>query len=295
MKFLKDQTTRCSMKSSAKYILAAFLLLSPAATFAQSVGKVACARPGDYTYLYSSMTTLDVLRTLQCGEQLEITGRYDAYFGVRTAKGEVGYVPQASVLLFKDKPGLKAAQPATPPPVARARTAYDEPAASAPSPVSVVPAGFDLTLANGTPVHVKLTKAISSATAKVGEVVEFEVSEDVLVDGIRVIPRGAKAGGTVTEAEAKKRMGHGGKLTLAIQSVRLGNNEKAAVRSFLETTGAAGGVLPLAHGKDVVFTEGTEFTAFVDGDVYLKRVAFQPSKDRSTATASQNSSHPPNR
>jgi hypothetical protein len=145
--------------------------------------------------------------------------------------------------------------------------------------VSAVPAGFDLTLPNGTPIHVKLTKAISSATAKVGEVVEFEVSQEVLVDGVRVIPIGAKASGTVTEAEPKKRMGHGGKLTLAINFVRLANNEKATVRSFLETTGAssaAGSVLPLAHGKDVVFTEGTEFTAFVDGDMFLKRAALQP-------------------
>ncbi|HEX4543168.1 MAG TPA: hypothetical protein VH114_08370 [Candidatus Acidoferrum sp.] len=285
------------MKSPAKYLLVSLLLLSPALASAQSVGQVACARPGDYTYLYSSMTTLDVLRTLQCGEQLEITGRYDAYFGVRTAKGEAGYVPQASVLLFKDKPGPRAAQPATPPPVARARTAYDEPVALPPARVSAVPAGFDLTLPNATPVHVKLIKVISSATAKVGEVVEFEVSEDVLVDGIRVIPIGAKAAGTVTEAEPKKRMGHGGKLTLAISFILLANNEKAAVRSFLETTGAsnaAGSVLPLAHGKDVVFTEGTVFTAFVDGDVYLKRSAFPPAKDTAgSASAAQSPSRPP--
>jgi hypothetical protein len=163
--------------------------------------------------------------------------------------------------------------------------------------MSAVPAGFDLTLPNGTPIHVKLAKAISSATAKVGEVVQFEVSEDVLVDGIRVILIGAKAGGTVTEAEPKKRMGHGGKLTLAISFVRLANNEKAAVRSFLETTGvssAAGSLIPLAHGKDVVFAEGTEFSAFVDGDVYLKRAAFQFAKDSaSPAPASQNPSRPP--
>lgn len=284
------------MKLPAKYFFSAFLLLSPAVASAQSAGQIACTRPGDYAYLYSSMTTLDVLRTLQCGEQLEITGRYDAYFGVRTARGEIGYVPQASVSLFKDKAGLKRAQPATPTPVARPRTAYDEPVAAPPAPVSAVPAGFDLTLPNGTPIHVKLAKAISSATAKVGEVVEFDVSQEVLVDGIRVIPIGAKAGGTVTEAEPKKRMGHGGKLTLAINFVRLANDEKAAVRSFLEMTGAnsaAGSVLPLAHGKDVVFTEGTEFTAFVDGDVYLKRATLQPVKDGAgSASAAQNPSRP---
>lgn len=287
------------MKSIAKYILTAFLLLLPTQASAQSLGQVACTRQDNYSYLYSSMTTLDVLRTLQCGEQLEITGRYEGYFGVRTAKGEVGYVPQASVLLFKDKPGPKAPQPVTPKPATRPRTAYDEPVAPPPAPVSAVPAGFDLTLSSGTPIHLKLSKAISSATAKVGDVVELEVLEDVLVDGIRVIPIGAKAVGIITEAEPKKRLGHGGKLGLGINFVRLANNEKAAVRSYQETTGAnsvAGAVVPLAHGKDVVFTEGTEFTAYVDGDVYLKRAAFQPAKDgASSAPVAQNPTLPRSR
>src|SRR5437667_2058460 len=50
-------------------------------------GVQTCALPicsDDYVYLYSSMTTLDVRTTLQCGEQVQITGRYDVYFGVRT-------------------------------------------------------------------------------------------------------------------------------------------------------------------------------------------------------------------
>jgi hypothetical protein len=38
-------------------------------------------------------------------------------------------------------------------------------------------------------VHVKLTKTISSATAKVGDTVEFEVVDDVLVEGVPVLTR----------------------------------------------------------------------------------------------------------
>jgi len=34
----------------------------------------------------------------------------------------------------------------------------------------------------------------------------------VMVDGLLVIPSGAQATGVVTEAETKKRLGHGGKL-----------------------------------------------------------------------------------
>jgi hypothetical protein len=93
-------------------------------------------------------------------------------------------------------------------------------------------------------------------------------------------------------------MGHGGKLGLSINFVRLSDDEKAAVRSYQESSGSnssAGAILPLASGKDVVITQGTEFTAYVDGDQHLKKEAFQPAKDGSTPTSTpqaQNSSHP---
>src|SRR5229473_229469 len=99
------------MRSSAKYIAVFFCLESPGIAQAQSVGQVECPRGDGYVYLYSSMTTLDVRTTLPCGEQVQITGRYDRYFGVRSAKGELGYVPVESLLLLKDRPGTKAPEP----------------------------------------------------------------------------------------------------------------------------------------------------------------------------------------
>src|SRR5438552_18684910 len=103
------------MKFNAKYFALFLSIFCPAIAQAQSVGQVECPRSGGYVYLYSSMTTLDVRTTLQCGEQVQITGRYDVYFGVRTAKGDVGYVPVDSLLLVKDKPGATP-QPAPPQP-----------------------------------------------------------------------------------------------------------------------------------------------------------------------------------
>src|SRR5256885_16713074 len=91
------------MRFNAKYFAVLLGIFCPAITQGQSVGQVECQRSGGYVYLYSSMTTLDVRTTLQCGEQVQITGRYDVYFGVRTAKGDVGYVPVDSLLLLKDK------------------------------------------------------------------------------------------------------------------------------------------------------------------------------------------------
>jgi hypothetical protein len=269
------------MKASAKYIAVVFCLLLPAFARAQSVGQVECPRGDGYVYLYSSMTTLDVRTTLQCGEQVQITGRYDTYVGVRTAKGETGYVPLSSLLFLKDKVGPKT--PQTPPrQPARPRTAYDEPTAHAEASPKAALSASDLTLLNGTPIHLMLGKTISSANAHVGDVVELKVVEEVVVEGLSVIPRGATAIGIVTDAEPKKRLGRGGKLGLSINFVRLSDNEKAAVRSFQEGNGSntsAGAVLPLASGKDVAFAQGTEFTAYVDGDMQLKREAFQAAKD----------------
>ena len=283
------------MRLSVKYLVLAFAVAMPAMAKAQSVGQVECPRSGGYVYLYSSMITMDVRGTLQCGEQVQITGRYDTYFGVRTAKGEVGYVPLDSVLLIKDKPGANQPKPLPQKP-ARELTPYDEHPAPPPAPVAAVLKGFDLTLANGTPIHLKLGKTISTASAHVGDVVELHAAEEVVVDGITVVPIGATAVGIVTEVEPKKRLSRGGKLALSINFLRLSNNEKVAVRSFQETSESsslAGAGASQAHGKDIVFPEGSDFTAYVDGDVHLKKEAFLAVRDGANPVApSQKPSQP---
>lgn len=269
------------MRLRAKYAAAVFCLAFPAIAQAQSIGQVECPRGDGYVYLYSSMTTLDVRTTLQCGEQVQITGRYDLYFGVRSAKGEIGYVPVESLLLLKDKPGAKA-QPKIAVQPARERTPYDAPGAPTESAPTASSSATEFTLRNGTPIHLKLGKTISSATAHVGDVINLQVAEEVTLNGLVVIPKGAAATAVVTEAEPRKRLGHSGKLGFSINSVRLSDDEKAAVRSYQESSSSSGGaILPLASGKDAVFTEGTDFTAYVDGDMKLKKAAFQAGKDSS--------------
>ena len=283
------------MKLSARCLVLVFAVAMPAMARAQSVGQIECPRSGGYVYLYSSMLTMDVRGTLQCGEQVQITGRYDTYFGVRTAKGEVGYVPLDSVLLIRDKPGGNQPKPLPQKP-ARELTPYDERPAHPPVPVKTVPAGFDLTLANGTPIHLKLGKTISTASAHVGDVVELRAAEKVVVDGITVVPIGATASGIVTEVEPKKRLGRGGKLALNINFLRLGNNEEVAVRYFQETSASsslAGAGVSQGHGKDIVFEEGSDFTAYVDGDVHLKKETFMAVENgASAAPANQDPSQP---
>jgi hypothetical protein len=149
-------------------------------------------------------------------------------------------------------------------------------------------------LEDGTPVHLVLSQNLSSADAVTGQTVEFEVVDDVIVNGFLVIPHGATAWATVTDAEHKRRMGRAGKLDLNIDKVRLADGEKALLRAIKDTkggghTGAMVGAMVatslvvwpaaplflLMHGKDVTIPKGTNISAFVQGDMTLDQSKFQ--------------------
>jgi hypothetical protein len=154
--------------------------------------------------------------------------------------------------------------------------------------VSTAVAGGTFCLRDGTPMKLRLMQTVSSATAQVNDNVNFESLEAIIIDGVTVIPKGATAIGTVTAAQPKRRLGRAGKLDITIDYVRLPDGEKAALRAVKNTKGkghtgamtagmVATGLIvwPAApfflfmHGKDVTVPEGTEITAFVNGDMDL--------------------------
>src|SRR3984957_3657356 len=93
------------------------------------------------------------------------------------------------------------------------------------------------TLEDGTPVKLRISQTVSSADAHLNDRVEFEVLEDIKVADTLIIPKGGIAWGTVTEAQPKRRMGRGGKLEIVMDSVRLTDGEKAALRATKEVQG----------------------------------------------------------
>lgn len=150
-------------------------------------------------------------------------------------------------------------------------------------------------LEDGTPVKLRINRTVSSADAHVGDTIDFEVLEDVSVNGTLVIPKGGLAFATVTEAQAKRRMARGGKLDINIDYVKLVSSEKAALRAVKDLKGGGhtgamvGGMVatslvffPAApfflfmHGKDISIPKGTEVTAYVNGDMKLDLAKFQP-------------------
>jgi hypothetical protein len=156
-------------------------------------------------------------------------------------------------------------------------------------------------LEDGTPVKLRIAQTVSSADAHVNDRVEFEVLEEISISGVLIIPKGGIALGTVTEAQPKRRMARGGKLEIVMDSVRLADGQKAALRA---TKGGNGGghtgamtagivatalvclvcapLFLLMHGKDITIPKDTEIPTFVDGNMPLDLAKFQE-----TASSSQ--------
>jgi hypothetical protein len=149
-------------------------------------------------------------------------------------------------------------------------------------------------LEDGTPVRLRFSQTVSSEDAHVNDRVEFEVLEEIKVADTVVIPKGGIAWGTVTEAKPKRRMARGGKLEIVMDSVRLVDGEKAALRATKEAKGgghtgvmtagivATGLILwPAAplflfmHGKDITIPKGTEVPTFVNGNFPIELARFQ--------------------
>jgi hypothetical protein len=144
-------------------------------------------------------------------------------------------------------------------------------------------------------VRLRINRTISSADAHTGDTVDFEVLDDITVNGTLVIPKGGLASATVTDAQPKRRMARGGKLDMNIDYVKLVSGEKAALRAVKDlkggghTGGMVGGMVAtsivffpaaplflLMHGKDISIPKGTEITAYVNGDMKLDIAKFQP-------------------
>jgi len=175
----------------------------------------------------------------------------------------------------------------------------DPKAAPAQSSTSATRAALAFGLAEDTPVRIKITRTMSSKDARVDERVDFEVLEDVKVGDAVVIPRGAMAIATVTEAHPKRRMGRSGKLKMNIDYVRLASGDKVALRAvkggnggnhIAAMTGAmvatsivffpAAPLFLFMHGKDITIPKGTEVTAYVAADTPLDPSKFSKQSAR---------------
>ncbi len=157
------------------------------------------------------------------------------------------------------------------------------------SPAQTLP---QVKLVEGTEVRLKLMETINSGTAQAGQTVSFQVLDEVKVDGVLVITEGAPAWGVIVEAEGKKTLGRGGKLSIRVDYVKAVDGSKIPLRATSvnqgkgrgATAGIAAGATALVFwpaaplfllmkGKNVEIPRGQHVPAFVDGNRVIKVAA----------------------
>jgi len=141
-------------------------------------------------------------------------------------------------------------------------------------------------LPEGTKIRVRLDQNISSGMAEEGQTVELTVTDAIKVGDAVVIPEGARATGTITQAQEKRRMGRAGRLDFSIDRVKTADNQwvplrytvtkksgqSHAVSTGILTAGAAvvfwpaAPVFLLRKGKDITINRGTAFEVFTDAN-----------------------------
>jgi len=82
----------------------------------------------------------------------------------------------------------------------------------------IVPAA-NKKVSQGTLVKVQFLNHLNSGNNRVGDTVEFEVVDNVMVDGVLVIPAGSRAIGIVTKVSSAKGFGRDGKLEIDFKTV----------------------------------------------------------------------------
>lgn len=91
------------------------------------------------------------------------------------------------------------------------------------------PATQTVAVPAGTPIHVRLSSGISSATASSGQGFEGTLSEPLVVGGITVAPRGSLVHGQVTNAVSSGRLKRPAELSLVLTSITPENGQRTAI------------------------------------------------------------------
>jgi len=127
----------------------------------------------------------------------------------------------------------------------------------------------------GTDVRLQVTEKLSSATATEGQRFGLVVDENVVHGGLVLIPKGAKAVGTVMSARKRGHMGKAGELNIQINYLLIGDQRvplrassgregDSKVGATVALTVLFGPLGLLKRGKNVEVNPGVVLTAQVD-------------------------------
>ena len=137
---------------------------------------------------------------------------------------------------------------------------------------------------DGTEISALTTETLSSKTAHEDDPITFKVEEDVIIDGVVVIAKGAAIKGIVTNAKKSGFFGKGGELNVRVETTTTVDNQKLRVRASKGKEGdnktgttialvvLLGPIGLLKKGKNAEIKEGTRLKVFTDEEKTVKIV-----------------------
>ena len=156
------------------------------------------------------------------------------------------------------------------------------------------------TLQAGSIIPIRLTENVNGNMISTGETIFFEVIEDISADQELVIPKGTLVRGKVLNAEGRKSVGRGGKLSISPVSLETpegkvvlfdeqplgveGRNRTGATVAHVVAWGVLGF---LAKGRAAFILRDTEYEATVRRDVELNAFQADETSGESFADASE--------
>jgi serine/threonine-protein kinase len=146
--------------------------------------------------------------------------------------------------------------------------------APAPAPAAASPSGsiVAVTLTDGMPFTISLAEDIPQ-NAEEGSPVHFTAARDLRVGDLVVIAKGAAVTGAIAQAGHKGTFGiGGGKMTLRLLTADTVDGRKCRVRPQSARSSDGKNERPMEtnvkpKNKDLVSAAGTEYIAYIDGDV----------------------------
>ncbi len=129
---------------------------------------------------------------------------------------------------------------------------------------------------DGTEISAITVETLSSKTAQEDDPINFKVDEDVVIDGIVVIAKGAIVKGSVTNAKKSGFFGRGGQLNIRVDSTETIDKQKIKLRAAKGKAGdnktgttvalvvLFGPLGFLKKGKNAEIKEGTKVKVFTD-------------------------------
>lgn len=143
----------------------------------------------------------------------------------------------------------------------------------------------EVTLTEGTIVRVQLLNDISSRDIREGDVINFQVFEDIEIEGVLVIRKGTLVNAYVESAERSKALGKKGKFKLEFSSTRSVDGKKVNLRTGqgnVEGKSRLAGGIALAYfvnpllvfipGKNAKAFEGKVMIAYVSNNLTVKGI-----------------------